>query len=188
MKLYAVKCPECGATLDIDDGMKACFCKYCGHKILIDDEQQVITINQNINKNVHIERTKRSVNETQIAIEAYKDKQHKRDTFVVFSLFLILIIFMLALWLPDAIREKEAKSRGEVSIGYSSDLIGQDYKTVVAHFESAGFSNIEVIDLDDSGVRFWKDGKVENISVAGDYSFGSSDYFPPDSKVVISHH
>ena len=81
-----------------------------------------------------------------------------------------------------------AKSQGKVSAGYYGDLIEQDYKTVVAHFESAGFENIQVIDLDDSGILFWNEGKVTQISIAGNNSFSSDDYFPSDSLVVISHH
>lgn len=59
---------------------------------------------------------------------------------------------------------------------------------MVAHFKSAGFENIEVIDLKDAGIVFWKNDKVEQISVDGNTSFDSTDYFSKDSKVVISHH
>ena len=37
MKMITLKCPECGADIDIEEGHKQCFCKYCGTKILIDD-------------------------------------------------------------------------------------------------------------------------------------------------------
>ena len=37
VKMIALKCPECGAKLQIEDGHKECFCQYCGHKILLDD-------------------------------------------------------------------------------------------------------------------------------------------------------
>ena len=67
-------------------------------------------------------------------------------------------------------------------------MVGEDYKTVEAHFESAGFTNIELIDLNDSGVTFWNNEKVESISVGGNTRFNSSDYFQPDTKVVISYH
>lgn len=184
LKLYAVKCPECGATLEIDDGMKFCFCKYCGNKIVIDDEQQVITIN----KNVRIEQTNRRIDEAALAREAYKDKKDRRDNVVFFLCMLCLFAIILGCVLPGWVKEKVAESNGEVSVGFYRDLIGEDYKTVVAHFESAGFENIEVIDLDDSGILFWKEGKVEIISVEGNTSFDSYDYFSTDAKVVISHH
>lgn len=67
-------------------------------------------------------------------------------------------------------------------------MIGEDYKVVVAHFEAAGFTNIELIDLDDSGIAFWKSEKVEMISIGGNTDFETTDWFSPDTKVVISYH
>ena len=81
-----------------------------------------------------------------------------------------------------------AKSQGKIQAGYYKDLIGQDNKTVIAHFEAAGFENIEVIDLNDSGIAFWTDGEVVTISVGGDTNFDTFDWFEPDTKVIISHH
>ena len=37
MKLIAVKCPQCGADLQMEKDQKTCFCEYCGCRILIDD-------------------------------------------------------------------------------------------------------------------------------------------------------
>ena len=84
--------------------------------------------------------------------------------------------------------EKKAISEGKINAGDYRDLIGQDYKTVKAHFEAAGFTNIELIDLDDAGLALWKNEKVEIISIGGDTSFDSTDFFEPDTKVVISYH
>ena len=36
--LFELKCPSCGAQLDCEEGMEHIFCKYCGTKILINDE------------------------------------------------------------------------------------------------------------------------------------------------------
>jgi uncharacterized Zn finger protein (UPF0148 family) len=38
----AVKCPECGASLPIEDGRKELFCSYCGAKILVTNENEHI--------------------------------------------------------------------------------------------------------------------------------------------------
>lgn len=54
-----------------------------------------------------------------------------------------------------------------------------------AHLEAAGFTNIQLIDLDDVGPAMWKNEKVENISVGGKTSFDSEDYFDSNTKVVI---
>lgn len=38
MKLISLKCANCGADLQVDSSRENCFCSYCGHKLLIDDE------------------------------------------------------------------------------------------------------------------------------------------------------
>ena len=99
-------------------------------------------------------------------------------------MLLIPVVIFLGLFINKSVSQQE----GKISAGFYRDLIGKDYETVEAHFESAGFTNIELIDLNDSGVAFWNEGKVEIISVGGDTSFKSTDYFPPETKVVISYH
>lgn len=51
MKIYELKCKNCGADLRVAEGRKVIFCEYCGTKHLIDDEVQraVVTHQGTIN-------------------------------------------------------------------------------------------------------------------------------------------
>lgn len=40
MELKSLHCPNCGATLDVEDGLDTFFCKYCGHKILLEGQSK----------------------------------------------------------------------------------------------------------------------------------------------------
>lgn len=40
MKIVSVKCPECGASLQIEDDRKQAFCSYCGAKVLLENENE----------------------------------------------------------------------------------------------------------------------------------------------------
>ena len=40
MKLVSIKCPSCGADLEINAEAKQAFCTYCGTKVFVDDEVQ----------------------------------------------------------------------------------------------------------------------------------------------------
>lgn len=40
IKFIAVKCPECGALLSIEENRNQAFCSYCGTKILIHNENE----------------------------------------------------------------------------------------------------------------------------------------------------
>ncbi len=183
MKLKVLKCPECRANLEVEDSRTSCYCQYCGCKIVFDDETKTININK------HITQKKRYYDEAKITAAKLEDEKDKRDTKIgLIAGFGIPLAIILSIVLYFSINAGISKSQGKVSVGYYKDLVGQDYKTVVAHFESAGFENIELIDLNDSGVLFWNDGKVEQISISGNTTFESVNYFSTNSKVVISYH
>ena len=38
MKLKSLSCPNCGASVDIEDGIDSFFCKYCGYKIILEGQ------------------------------------------------------------------------------------------------------------------------------------------------------
>lgn len=40
--LNSVKCPECGATLPVEEGRTQVFCSYCGAKVIITNENEHI--------------------------------------------------------------------------------------------------------------------------------------------------
>lgn len=40
IKFVSIKCPECGANLDAEEGRKTMFCSYCGRKIMIVDDNE----------------------------------------------------------------------------------------------------------------------------------------------------
>lgn len=189
MKLRVLKCPECRANLEIEEGRTSCYCQYCGCKIILDDEKQEVTINKNINITKNITHTNRRIDEAKILQEEYEEKKDKRDTAVGLICGLgIPLAIVLAIVLYFSISGGIAKHQGKIQAGSYKDLVGQDYETVVAHFEAAGFENIEAIDLNDSGIAFWTDGEVAAISVGGNTDFESIDWFAPDTKVVISYH
>lgn len=42
MKLQSLKCPNCDAALEIEDGIDIFFCKYCGYKIILTDQSNAV--------------------------------------------------------------------------------------------------------------------------------------------------
>lgn len=192
MKLHKLNCPNCNGSLDmkITEGTTAVYCPYCGQQFHIDDEHKKYThtkninINKNINQYIHNRYTD-DADVIRATNEANKEKWAIWQYLIVLA---IPIVLLVSIFSCDSIKTTRSKNQGKIQAGYYEDLIGENYQTVEAHFEAAGFINIELIDLDDAGVAFWNDGKVEMISVGGDTSFNSSDWFDPETKVVISYH
>lgn len=179
MEIKVLKCPECKANLEIKDKQDLCYCQYCGCQIVVDSEKETT-----INKNINITYS----DETSIASQKFEYEKEKQDTKIglIFGLGIPLLI-ILSVIIYFSVNTAVSKSQGKVSVGNYQDLVGENFKTVKAHFESAGFDNIELIDLNDSNF-FQKDGEVETISIQGDTKFESVDYFSTDSKVVITYH
>lgn len=194
MKLHKLTCPACGASLDmtIDENATFVFCHYCGTKFYLDEEKNESTINKNINtnKNINVNKTlhKRYTDDAELLKIKYQDKEEKRTYIILAILFAVIFTFFAAIEIGSNIKEKNAIKEGKVTAGSYQDLIGEDFRTVEAHFEAAGFTNIELLEVKGHGIAFWENNKVVSISIGGDTSFDSSDYYYPDTKVVISYH
>lgn len=42
IKFIAIKCPECGAELSVEEGREQAFCTYCGAKVMMTNENEHI--------------------------------------------------------------------------------------------------------------------------------------------------
>ena len=105
---------------------------------------------------------------------------------VIVCLLLVASIVSVAV-ITNNNAEKIAISQGKINAGVYTDLVGMDYQSVEAHFRATGFTNIELVHLDDPGIGGWKDGKVKTISIGGNMKFDSEDWFDPDTWVIISY-
>lgn len=191
-------CPVCDETLNeqwcFDEYAEEWTCTCCSTKLRYNDIEDEYEIMNKVETKYSSYSTDNSKSDSKNRSHTNKVNRSKEPKKKDRSWIAIIICFVIALGIPFGmmlkfeVEEKIAVSEGKINAGFYKDLIGEDYKTVEAHFDSAGFTDIELIDLNDSGILFWKDGKVENISIAGNNTFDSTDWFNPDSKVVISYH
>lgn len=79
MKLKTLKCPECGASIGIEEGRDFCFCSYCGSKVYLDDEKLETTHNENINITTNINKTSRHIDDAKVEKTRADDKKDKRS-------------------------------------------------------------------------------------------------------------
>lgn len=186
MKLQELRCPRCDGSINIDEEKNFVKCPYCGESFFRNNGKTEHTYNKNINVNKTVHEI--YTNEADvIRAKGEVDEQKKafKQVLIIFgSIFVLLGMMSLPLFFSKSC----AQSQGKVNAGYYKDLIGKDYRTVQAHFEAAGFTDITLVDLDDSGLVFWNADKVDSISVGGDMDFDSTDWFDPNVKVIISYH
>lgn len=42
IRFVSIKCPECGASLDVEEGRQQIFCSYCGTKVMVQNDNEYI--------------------------------------------------------------------------------------------------------------------------------------------------
>ena len=98
VKLISVRCPDCGARLDIEEGRTQCFCSYCGTKIFINNE------NEYVYRQVDEARIKESENEKLIKMRQLdmeerqiqnEEKLFRTGLTIAFIMFIIAQILAL---------------------------------------------------------------------------------------------
>lgn len=101
----------------------------------------------------------------------------------MFGVFLLLLALLSFSACGDS-HEGEAQSPAT-----SKDQKGRNYQDVMQDFKDRGFTNIQVEKQEDL-VFGWltKDGEVEWVSINGDREYSSNQWYPIDTKVIISYH
>ena len=184
--LEQLTCPSCGAGIEMDiQGRKAIFCPFCGSQFAIDDGERIITHNINIHKrytdDAGVEKQKRKSREAEY--------QHKEMIALILISFCLVIVGVLGSIIGPWWENKQMAETGRIKVGQTyGSMIGKNYKAVVEQLDSAGFTNITTVDLNDDGLLFNKKDTVESITIGGETKFSDTDLFDPNSKVVISYH
>ena len=86
LKMNSIKCPDCGASLPIEEGRTQIFCSYCGGKVIVTDENE-------------IKLTYKRIDEAEIKkAEAYKSVKLKQLDLAKTSIFgriLLTIVWII---------------------------------------------------------------------------------------------
>ena len=100
MEMISLKCPECGANINIEADHKHCFCPYCGVQIIIDDGVTAYTyrkVDEAKIKEAEVDKIIR-LKELELKEKQITKEEHIRDlkikcTIVLGSLAIIAAIF-----------------------------------------------------------------------------------------------
>lgn len=188
MNIEPLCCPSCGASISMDvKGIKNMFCPYCGTQFAIDDGNMNMTKTINVNKNIKIH--KRITNDAAIEHEKTENRKHRRDLYfsIIAAMCIPIVMYLGFYFSTDVIYRKDRKSEalGMIAASIShEDAEKMKYEALVSQFRAAGFTNIEIIDMDESVNKDY----VFHVSINGNAYFSSSDYFYPDATIIITHH
>ncbi len=214
IKFVSVKCPECGAALEVEEGREQIFCSYCGSKVIIENDNEYIYH--------HIDEAEIKQAETDRIIQLKKmemteknriAKEKRMSIKIRISIVLGIIAFiflaigfggsnfgletpgllcglaLMMMWTVDK-DDEELDFGDKVKVPSSiSDFENKNYATIESMFSSAGFTNIKCVPLKDLTTGFLKKpGMVESITINGKEITSGRKKFSPDALVVISYH
>ena len=117
MKLISLKCPECNAKLDVEEGRKQVYCTYCGTKILLDNE------NETVHRRIDDAKIKRaeadaSVKLKELEIKEYQMHQSNRRRKIRTILSVSLLLVGLSILLSDLFLKLGGQKKNFSTIGY----------------------------------------------------------------------
>ncbi len=186
IRFVSVKCPECGAALDVEEGRKQIFCSYCGTKVLIENDNEYIYRNidearikqAEVNRAVQLKKMEIIERKRAAAEKAKKTKVLLTAVLVIgavaflgfgyggdgFNIGLamagMVCCYVLMFMWTDHNKDKDDDDLDfgdKVKVPSSiSDYESKNYAAVEAMFSNAGFNNIKCIPLNDLSVGFLK--------------------------------
>ena len=119
MELLQLKCPNCGANLENEDELESFYCKYCGTKIILANQQpsaikakaKIAVTNKLIEqRRYEMEREDRNRNIERAEKEKEQERSERSNLKVLFICVVLLIICMIGL---DIIQKEEEKKHIE---------------------------------------------------------------------------
>lgn len=214
IRFVSIKCPECGATLDVEEGRQQLFCSYCGSKVIIQNDNEYIYrhIDEAEMKNAETEQMvrlkqlemiekKRASNEKVkdfkirvsvalgvVALIAFGIGFAGAESLIVVGMVAMLIIGYM--WLTnDDEKEENIELGDKVKVPSLPNYNKESYVSIEAKFKSAGFTNIECVPLNDLIIGlFAKKDTVESITINGHSITSGGKKFPSDASVIITYH
>lgn len=97
MNFVQMKCPNCGANLDVETGIDSFFCKYCGTKIIVEGQSKTAYTAKTVNNIANRLLDQRQERLARQAEERRKEAEHARKMapyILIGSVVLMIALFV----------------------------------------------------------------------------------------------
>ena len=218
IRLISVKCPECGAALQFEEGRQTAFCSYCGTKILLHNE------NEYIYRNIDEAGIKQAENERiymmkELEMEEKDEKHHRLLTFI--WLFCTIALFAVGFIMVSTDPTKDSDGPGWMMIFFGM-IVGMwgaiflflgnkrkknrhrpgyaqvppqatqyeniHYTAVEAALRANGFSNIRSINLGDLRLGLFRKNGSVESVTIAGERIAVDEWHPREAPVIITYH
>ena len=216
IQFVTIRCPECSADLQIEDGREYAFCTYCGAKVMITNDNEHIyrTIDEAKIKQAETDRIIR-MRELDMEEKSGISKRTKAIVWIASTAVLLILgiigyaidnmgmgmCMMFAMctgiWggiitFSDDDKKKRRRRAGENEVKITTammDCVDYHYNKAVILYKNAGFTNINAIPLHDlNRFNMKKEGMVESVTINGEEDFEEDEIYSKNANILITYH
>jgi len=133
IEFIKLKCPSCGADLNVDNGLDTFFCQYCGAKILLHGQNsdalqakaKVKIVETEANKELEMQKEKHRAEKEE---REFKEKVSKKaEKEVIIMAVVMLIVCSLVLSCFSFVEKREVKELNSLYSEILIDIQNKDY-------------------------------------------------------------
>ena len=139
-QFISAACPQCGANLDVENGIDSFYCKYCGNKIVLTSQSdEVIKAKAAKQKNEHREKMADKVighlnqRAEQKAIE--KERQRKNSNKTIIGCFVVMLLCMSFIFFQTHSQKKQSQAEEaqlqSIVVQIEDDITNGDYDSAL---------------------------------------------------------
>lgn len=101
MKIHEVKCPNCNAVLEAEDDLGTFYCKYCGTKIIMEEQLDAVVRFREFEHEERMQTAKLSHEQYKIGVKERRKKENRKGCLLVFIIVFIGIL-IISVIIPNA--------------------------------------------------------------------------------------
>ena len=150
-EMKILKCPNCNAALEIENGLDTFYCKYCGYKILLNGQSKAAyRAKTRIKELEHDER----MADKQYKHERYKSEQEQKQKRIDNKVFIVLLVaamlFPLIVFGNDERKsEKQEKELQQLVEEVQTDISNGDFDEAHVKVQSIQYTAGWSSDIED---------------------------------------
>lgn len=191
MEFFALRCPNCDAELEPEDGLVTYSCPYCKSRLLLDKQSDGTLKARLAVKQMEHEKYKlmheSEERDKEFKREQIRIREKKKEEYFPIYFLIVLIIALFAviffLYASDGAFIKTIKVPYDHS--YFEKLNWQEAETILG---SAGFDNISCIPIDKKPGIFKDAGQVMSISIDGNPKFRAKKEYSHNAPIIINYY
>lgn len=126
MELKSLFCPNCGASLEVEDGLDTFFCKYCGYKILLQGQSKAAyDAKVRVKHMEHKERLQEKRDAQERYRMEFKQKDERRTMAILFGILGAMIA--MSLIIPAVGAKKQERELQAIVDQIMIDIENEDF-------------------------------------------------------------